>query len=285
MNIRMSASLIIGVVLMGRRSCNVSFAPNAYVFPGGKVELNDETLPMRLTNLPAGRAPVDFARRIAAVRELFEECGLLAVVNCHNQRCLLSATSDRIVREWHSAISEGHRSLFDMMSANSDNLLLDVRSLKPFSNWLTPFDYAKRFDTYFYVTYVDRCDEIRVFSKEFEEVKWVRPSEILIEAYNGNSILAPPQAYELTRIVHHGLDDLHRLHTDTKICPQLVDAGSEVIALLNGDYAYKYGKNSTNTPIRAISDTERNFREGDRIHRITFAKKPLWSNIKIYSLQ
>uniref|UniRef100_A0A914S7I2 Nudix hydrolase domain-containing protein n=1 Tax=Parascaris equorum TaxID=6256 RepID=A0A914S7I2_PAREQ len=135
-------------------------------------------------------------------RELFEECGLLAVVNCHNQRCLLSATSDRIVREWHSAISDGHRSLFDMISVNSDNLLLDVRSLKPFSNWLTPFDYARRFDTYFYVTYVD--------------------------PYNGNSILAPPQAYELTRIVHHGLDDLHRLHTDTKICPQLVDAGSEV---------------------------------------------------------
>uniref|UniRef100_A0A0M3HX35 Nudix hydrolase domain-containing protein n=1 Tax=Ascaris lumbricoides TaxID=6252 RepID=A0A0M3HX35_ASCLU len=274
-----------GVVLMGRRSGNVSFMPNAYVFPGENVELNDEKLPATLTNLTTCSAPADFGRRVAAVRELFEECGLLPVVNCHNQRRLLNATSDQMVREWHSAISEGHRSLFDVVSANSNNLLLDICSLKPFSNWLTPFDYAKRFDTYFYVMYVDRCEETHVSFQEFDEVKWVRPSEILTEAHNGNSILAPPQAYELTRIVHHGLDDLQRLHSDTKICPQLVDAGSEVIALLNGDYAYKDGQNSTKTPMRPISDAERNHREGDRIHRITFGKKPLWSNIKIYSSQ
>lgn len=75
-----------GVVLMGRRSGNVSFMPNAYVFPGGNVELNDEKLPTTLTNLTTCSAPADFGRRVAAVRELFEECGLLPVVNCHNQR-------------------------------------------------------------------------------------------------------------------------------------------------------------------------------------------------------
>ncbi|KHN81460.1 Putative nudix hydrolase 7 [Toxocara canis] len=270
---------------MGRRSACCSFLSNAVVFPGGVVEPNDGGVPVSLTNLRNLTAkPIDFARRIAALRELFEESALLPVVDENNNKFLLSTALDARVHEWHSAVHKGQCSLVDVMLTKMKHFRLDNDSLKPLSNWLTPFDYAKRFDTFFYTMYVDQCVPTHSYSQEFEKMCWIRPAEILERAYEGKVMLPPPQAYELTRLLRHRLAHIHTLHTDIKICPQLLDAGDEVIALLNGDHAYEEGENSTKTPMRLVRDADVQH-NGVRIHRAVFRKTPPWSNMKIYSSQ
>src|SRR5690606_13868820 len=63
-------------VLMTRRSERASFAPGAYVFPGGRVDEADERarrIALRRRTQP--RAQLTHA--VAAVRECFEELGVL----------------------------------------------------------------------------------------------------------------------------------------------------------------------------------------------------------------
>jgi recombination protein RecT len=63
-------------VLMTRRSMTASFAPGAYVFPGGGIDAADAAAH------PCGRTPptqsdLHLTQAIAAIRESFEELGIL----------------------------------------------------------------------------------------------------------------------------------------------------------------------------------------------------------------
>src|SRR5262245_14433522 len=63
-------------VLMTRRSASASFAPGAYVFPGGVIDAGDA----QSHDLAACRPSQDGERltqAIAAIRESFEELGVL----------------------------------------------------------------------------------------------------------------------------------------------------------------------------------------------------------------
>ncbi|BCW89037.1 hypothetical protein sos41_21920 [Alphaproteobacteria bacterium SO-S41] len=74
-------------VLMGRRSRRAAFAPDVFVFPGGRAEPEDENLATIAPLLPAeaarlataGAANARLARRLAsaAIRETWEETGYL----------------------------------------------------------------------------------------------------------------------------------------------------------------------------------------------------------------
>tara|TARA_Y200000002_G_scaffold316062_1_gene274271 strand:- start:154 stop:534 length:381 start_codon:yes stop_codon:yes gene_type:complete len=71
------------MVLMGRRNTSSSFMPNKYVFPGGKVDLNDSKIRLAneinvncRTNLDCATNPKLISGLCAAaIRELFEETG------------------------------------------------------------------------------------------------------------------------------------------------------------------------------------------------------------------
>ena len=78
-------------ILMGRRQSTQVFLPNKFVFPGGRVDRGDRTMPA-LSELPAAdqnlllrdmKGSPSLARiralALAAVRETFEEAGLIDV--------------------------------------------------------------------------------------------------------------------------------------------------------------------------------------------------------------
>ena len=72
-------------VLMGQRGKNASFMPNKFVFPGGAVEKNDfqvnsfKQLNRKCSARMAYQCNDDlvFALSVAAIRELFEETGII----------------------------------------------------------------------------------------------------------------------------------------------------------------------------------------------------------------
>ena len=63
-------------VLMTRRSMTASFAPGAYVFPGGGVDAADAAAHSQSSRRP-GQNDLHLTQAIAAIRESFEELGLL----------------------------------------------------------------------------------------------------------------------------------------------------------------------------------------------------------------
>ena len=73
-------------VLMGQRSKNASFMPNKFVFPGGAVDENDflvksfKQLNGNCTARMTYKCNFVFALSVAAIRELFEETGI--IVGC-----------------------------------------------------------------------------------------------------------------------------------------------------------------------------------------------------------
>lgn len=160
-------------VLLVARAREVAFASGALVFPGGRVEAADATL-----------APPDDPLghfRIAAIREAWEECGLL------------------LARPPEPPPAEG------AFAAHLAGLGLrpDHAALTPFAHWVTPVHSPKRFDTHFFVAAAPP-DQIAVHDgHEMVEAIWMRPEDALSEAEAGRRTLVFPTRLNLLRLARH----------------------------------------------------------------------------------
>jgi 8-oxo-dGTP pyrophosphatase MutT (NUDIX family) len=128
-------------VLLGRRRADLAFMPGRYVFPGGRVDPSDRHItverdlePGNITNLMVamkgnrspGRAR---ALALAAVRETFEEAGLLIGTPAH-------AASPPKARAWQQFFSHGYRPALGQLTF--------------FARAITPPGRPRRYDTRFF---------------------------------------------------------------------------------------------------------------------------------------
>ncbi len=132
-------------VLMGRRHPGHKFMPGKFVFPGGRIEAGDRSMPVagalharaeqalmaRVTRPSAGRAR---ALALAAIRETFEETGLMLGTREHGAP---------------EAVPEGPWAAF-----REHGIFPDLESLQVVARAITPPRRPKRFDTRFFA--VDR---------------------------------------------------------------------------------------------------------------------------------
>ncbi|HUF17891.1 MAG TPA: NUDIX hydrolase [Thermoanaerobaculia bacterium] len=143
-------------VLLIRRSENSRFAPGAWVFPGGAVEDDDRASTI-------AERDETMALRICAVRELFEETGILPGRNAEDLR--------RFRRELL-----GRRTKFEDLYPDGwpvfDELVWTAR-------WITPVGVPKRFDTWFFLLSVDEGTVAESENSECVETLWIRPEEAL----------------------------------------------------------------------------------------------------------
>ncbi|MGC1442255.1 MAG: MBL fold metallo-hydrolase [Burkholderiaceae bacterium] len=159
-------------ILMTRRSTEASFAPGAYVFPGGRVDQADRTLAREIlmSGSTAGTTNeeqiTDTSFAVAAIRESFEELGILLATNANGQYpdSALVATMDR-----------SHDASFAKQLADN-TLRADVDAVQWFSHWITDRDLPRRFDTRFYVARMpDGQHPVADEAEQFEPV-WVNPA-------------------------------------------------------------------------------------------------------------
>jgi 8-oxo-dGTP pyrophosphatase MutT (NUDIX family) len=144
-------------LLMIRRPGGAEFAPSAHVFPGGSVHETDHHFP------DPGRA--------AALRELFEEAGILLArrangrlaraEDCERLRLLLGEGG-----EWRAALA-------------SAGLSLALDRLVFLSRWVTPERLVRRFDTRFFLAQRPLGQEVRPQAGEVEDWLWVSPTQAL----------------------------------------------------------------------------------------------------------
>lgn len=207
-----SASVIVisqaNKILLLHRTKTSSAFPSAHVFPGGNLEPSDGALPEGDTD-PA-RHLDSIAYRTGAIRELFEESGvLLARETSAPEQPLLSLDPDTRLAG-RNDVHGGKISFRDWLSQQSSTAVLDTESLIPFTHWITPMNVPKRFTTQMYVYFVPVTDRRRHLLATADQVEtmspeWKRACEWVEEARSGKIILFPPQ-YILLYLISTFLD-------------------------------------------------------------------------------
>jgi 8-oxo-dGTP pyrophosphatase MutT (NUDIX family) len=168
-------------VYLQRRASTMAFAPNMYAFPGGSVDPRDAAGAVGWTGPPpswwAGRLglPEPDARAVvcAAVREVFEECGVLLAGPDES-----TVVGDVSGPEWEAArvaLLGREAALVDVLGDRG----LAVRSdlLAPWARWLTPEFEPRRFDTFFFLARLPADQSTRDVGGESEHSAWLAPAE------------------------------------------------------------------------------------------------------------
>jgi 8-oxo-dGTP pyrophosphatase MutT (NUDIX family) len=168
-------------VLLMRRSESSTFAPGAWVFPGGALEEQDRMIAG--SGGESDRAHLD-AMKICAMRELFEETGVL-----------LSGARNGPAPSPETLLAERARfsELVTGRQLNLDELVWTAR-------WITPSGIPKRFDTWFFLTQVHPSTEAVPEDAECVETIWIRPDEALRREKRGDLILLFPTIKNLEAI-------------------------------------------------------------------------------------
>lgn len=179
-------------VLMVARHYQIDFAAGALVFPGGKA--NEEDFSDEWTDWSDGiYEPRQRAARIAAVREAFEEAGLLlarsraargAGVSC------VGADMAQKLSEYRGPVDRREQSFLELMQAN--DLVLALDALIHFGHWITPDMMPKRFDTHFYLAPAPDAQIASHDGRETTDAVWLNPQKALdMEAAEEATIIFP----------------------------------------------------------------------------------------------
>lgn len=186
-------------ILMTRRSMQASFAPGAYVFPGGRVDDADHQLASRLPHTQGADESVtrDTGFTIAAIRESFEELGVLIARDPRGQH-----PDDALIR----AMNRSQKADFAAELLRHE-LTPDLDSIQWFSHWITDRDLPKRFDTRFFVARMPVGQQpVADEAEQFEPV-WVNPARGLAEHEAGRFAMIFPTIRTLRQLNEFGRAD------------------------------------------------------------------------------
>uniref|UniRef100_A0A3Q3VQW4 Acyl-coenzyme A diphosphatase NUDT19 n=1 Tax=Mola mola TaxID=94237 RepID=A0A3Q3VQW4_MOLML len=280
-------------VLMLKRSSKSGFMPNAYVFPGGMLDSSDfssewldifkdfsnspsfglrrvkqrvETRPpiFATDRLKLGSPiPGEVAFRICALRETFEESGVLLVVSKPEENTLFGRTDDMFssypaidnkanelcsdeLSRWRTLVNQNPSNFVRM--CRELEVLPNIWALHEWSNWLTPAGTygGTRFDTAFFICCLQEIPHTLQDQREIVRFQWSTPAEVL-QSYQAEEFwIAPPQFYELSRMCRFPLHkDLHKFSSQraTEGCEQWLpvvtkDEHNTPVSLLPGDKLY-----------------------------------------------
>ncbi len=172
-------------ILLLKRSRRVGFFPDAWVFPGGRVDAADADVPLtgRCRGLPEG----DHAFGVAAIRECFEETGVW----------LGEGTPPTGLREQLI----GRQRLL-----GSDlGLVADLDRLSLWSWWVTPDTEPRRYDTRFFLSVlpVGLRPVAEADGQETVASRWMAAADALVEAARGALFMAPPTFRTLEQLARY----------------------------------------------------------------------------------
>jgi recombination protein RecT len=188
-------------VVLTERAAKLRFMAGAYVFPGGTLHASDAVGPLLgqvrvdARSWAKGDALRDRTHALAAVRETFEESGVLLGADA------LASTKLRSLRERLLAGAE-----FGELLAAED-ISLDLSVLVPLMQWITPTSEPMRFDARFYVARMPASQEASADSRENVRLIWLTPEAALAQARAGSLPLSPPTQRTLELIANESSVD------------------------------------------------------------------------------
>jgi glyoxylase-like metal-dependent hydrolase (beta-lactamase superfamily II)/8-oxo-dGTP pyrophosphatase MutT (NUDIX family) len=174
-------------VLMTRRSATASFAPGAYVFPGGGIDAADTEAHALAARRPT-QSDLRLTQAIAAIRESFEELGVL-----------LARQADGRPVDAREVTAMDRKAPF-AAQVRQRKLVLAADQVFLLAHWITDRDLPRRFDVPFLVARMPEgqapvADE----AEQFEPV-WVRPADALARHKSGQFFMIFPTIRTLERL-------------------------------------------------------------------------------------
>ncbi len=199
-------------VFMMVRHYEIDFNSGALVFPGGSVDKGDNDIiaDPSLYSGEEGMAAGELSFRIAAIRETFEESGIL-LARPKGSKALVDARHASEIEAAHrTALCERKISFLNVLTDAGMVLALD--ELVPYAHWITPDGMPKRFDTWFFLAAAPPDQLGAHDGKESTDSIWVSPREALAGGETGRFKLPFPTTRNLIKLgkqpnVRAALDD------------------------------------------------------------------------------
>jgi glyoxylase-like metal-dependent hydrolase (beta-lactamase superfamily II)/8-oxo-dGTP pyrophosphatase MutT (NUDIX family) len=174
-------------VLMTRRSATASFAPGAYVFPGGGVDALDTAAHAQARRRP-GQSDLHLTQAIAAIRESYEELGVL-----------LARRPDGSPPSPEDIAAIDRQRPFAAQCAQH-GLVLAADEVFVLAHWVTDRDLPRRFDVPFLVARMPPGQTPVADESEQFEPLWVRPADALERHAAGSFFIIFPTIRTLQRL-------------------------------------------------------------------------------------
>lgn len=187
-------------VYMLCRHASSSRWPDIYVFPGGTVDDDDAALARSALLRRDGasenpeRESADAAFEVAALREAFEEAGLLHAA----RRDGTPLAIDRRVLDARAALLARERTFTQTLSGL--DAVLDARPIVHFSHWITPRREPRRYDTHFYLAPAPAGQPGSTDEIETRDGLWISPAQALRRHAAGELPLVFPTVKHLERL-------------------------------------------------------------------------------------
>lgn len=235
-----------------KRSSKSGFMAGKYVFPGGMVDPEDMDIKSWENHIDLDAAHVSHRlgqslsyRQIlpycvAAIRETFEESGVLLMVdnpqlNNTLEQLRLHRADGNLPPDWlrQRIVAKGG--------------VLSVSRLSCWSHWITPKLMKRRYDTRFFIAVIPAGQVCRPDNEETTHGVWVSPDEGLTRNFDGKTPLSPPTLVTLQELLK--FPDMAALRTEiahrswgTPIMPRLVPLSSGAVILEPWDPMYSREK-------------------------------------------
>ena len=229
-----------------RRHDTIAFMGGAHVFPGGKVDDTDRAadtaahcdgLDKAVARMPAVERSTAIAYHVAAVRELFEEAGVLLARDVNGG--MVSVADEQLDLHRHRLI-EGTTTLAAMAASERVRLALD--ELELFAHWVTPDGEPRRFDTRFFLAAAPAAQEAAHHAHEASDGTWLSPGDALERCARGEIVLPPPTWITLRALSRCTTIDAAfawaRASPVPRIQPRVVESGRTRLIVLPGDPMY-----------------------------------------------
>jgi len=207
-------------IFLLKRHEKSSFFGGNFVYPGGRVDREDGSLeicaqckgvsPEEAHQLFGGALPPDesLAHWVAAIRELFEEAGVLLAYD-HTGKFIHfkdPATQEK-ASHYRDLIHKGKMNICQV--AQEEKVYFALDQLHYYAHWITPEARSERFDTRFFLACHPEGQEATYDQKETTLGVWLTPSQALEENLKGTTALSPPTLKTL--------EDLSRFTSVTEV--------------------------------------------------------------------
>lgn len=229
-------------VFLMRRVKQMEFAGGMTVFPGGGVDPRDAEADLAWTGPDEDWWAEQFhtepataqALVCAAVRELFEECGVL-----------LAARSDGSFPDT-SALNAERAGLVDKSLSfaqflRDHDLSLRADLLRPLAHWITPLGERRRYDTRFFLAVLPEGQTADGETTEAAETGWAAPAAAIESWNDGKHFLLPPTWTQLRHLTK--FDSVEAAFTVDRmiesITPNVVSTGEKVRVEFDGEEEYR----------------------------------------------
>ena len=234
-------------VFLVRRNDSIAFMGGAHVFPGGRVDEADRLSEAEMLD-GAGEATARMsdvsavdavAHHVAALRELFEEAGVLLAKQNGRIVTIHGDASARFAAHRHNLLA-GTTSFADIVRA--DRLRLALDELTYFAHWVTPEIEIRRFDTRFFIALAPEGQTPVHDDGETIHSEWLDPADAVERARQREIALPPPTWTTLRTLAKFSsIEEVLRWATRKpipRVEPMFLREGDMTMLLYPGDPLY-----------------------------------------------